>query len=653
MDDAEIGSMAAASEPKPLMNVKNLNFSYNPEKKKDLVNLNCIVPPNSKVILVGANGAGKSTLIRTLTGMIWGDDVSYDEFDINGKEKVNDQVNGVAYLGERWKRRRTGFEGVCPYTLDTAPTEMFTKWQADHVERRDELVKVLGVNLDWRLNECSDGQRKKVRLMFKLLKPFKLAIIDEFAADLDIFSRKRFFDYLTKECNERGASVVFATHIFDQVDLWATHVAFMQLDGTLSPVHHLKSLPAYQEILARDGERRAMCPMYTLILEEMERQYKMQTNLFVDGNEGGTTNDTPNKDEEIVAEDMAVDNGENTDAKPLIVAKNLNFGYIKNKPPTIANLNLIVPPNSKVLLVGANGAGKSTLIRMLTGQIWTGMEYDEFAINGSSSPNDQNNGVCYLGNTWKRQQTGFNGICPYTIDCAASDMFVKWQAEHVERRDELVKVLGIDLNWRMNECSDGQRKKVQIMIKLLKPFKVCIIDEFAADLDILSRSHFFDYLSKECAERGASVVYATHIFDQADGWASHIAFMQLDRVLSPLHPLDDLPRYKEVLARSGEERAMCPMYVLVMEELQRQYRASGLFVEDYNDNADELVEAIMSEQCREGAGNRFDTEREKDQTSWVSGRLTNQLRKADEEDRRAQRVAARIAREKELAAHEK
>ena len=232
-------------------------------------------------------------------------------------------------------------------------------------------------------------------------------------------------------------------------------------------------------------------------------------------------------------------------------------------------------------------------------------------------------------------------------------MFVKWQTENAERRDELVKVLGIDLNWRMNECSDGQRKKVQIMIKLLKPFKVCIIDEFAADLDILSRSHFFEYLSKECAERGASVVYATHIFDQADSWASHIAFMQLDRVLSPLYRLDELPRYKEVLARGGEERAMCPMYVLVMEELQRQYRTSGLFVEDYNDNADGLAEAIMTEQCKEGAGNRYDTEREKDQTSWVSGRLTNQLRKADEEERRAQRVAARIAREQELAANDK
>jgi len=635
MDNAD--TTAIMNNMKPVMTVKNLNFSYTPERK-DIVNLNCIVPPKSKVILVGANGAGKSTLIRTLTGMIWGEDVSYDEFDINGREKVNDQVNGVAYLGERWKRRRTGFEGVCPFTLDTAPTEMFTKWQSDNSERRDELVKVLGINMDWRMNECSDGQRKKVRLMFKLLKPFKLAIIDEFAADLDIFSRKRFFDYLTKECEERDASVVFATHIFDQVDLWATHVAFMQLDGTLSPVNRIQSLPAYQEILGRSGEDRAMCPMYTLILEEMERQYKNHGGIDIDMKH--TVTAIAKKDEDINKEDDKND-------KPLIVAKNLCFSYIRGKP-TISNLNLVVPPKAKILLVGANGAGKSTLIRMLTGQIWTGMKYDEFSVNGTAKINDQNNGVCYLGNTWKRQQTGFNGICPYSIDCAASDMFAKWQLDHVQRRDELVKVLGIDLNWRMNQVSDGQRKKVQIMIKLLKPFQVCIIDEFAADLDILSRSHFFDYLARECEQRGASVVYATHIYDLADTWASHIAFMKLDRVLSPIHKLDELASYKEVLSRSGDQRAMCPMYVLVMEELRRQYRESNVMVEDYkNGNYDDdgLIDVIMSQQCNEGAGNRFDAEREKDQNNWTAGRLASQLCKADVEAQRAKRIAARVEAE--------
>merc|ERR1712194_686902 len=167
----------------------------------------------------------------------------------------------------------------------------------------------------------------------------------------------------------------------------------------------------------------------------------------------------------------------------------------------------------------------------------------------------------------------------------------------------------------------------------------------AADLDILSRSHFFDYLSRECATRGASVVYATHIFDQADSWASHVALMQLDRVLSPLYDLQSLPSYQKVLARQGHSRAMCPMYVLVMEELERQYRASGLFVEDYhNDNNNEtgFVDAIMSEQAKELADDRFDTARTKNQDNWVSGRLTRQLQKAEQEVLRAKRTADRI-----------
>jgi CCR4-NOT complex subunit CAF16 len=330
---------------------------------------------------------------------------------------------------------------------------------------------------------------------------------------------------------------------------------------------------------------------------------------------------------------------EEKEVKPVVTIKNLDFSYFEGKP-SIVGLDCVIQPNSQVILVGANGAGKSTLLRILTGQIFLGLTHDTFDINGMSRANDQFNGVAYLGGTWKRRRTGFEGVCPYTMDCAASEMMAGWQEKNKERRDELVKVLGINLNWRMHECSDGQRKKVRIMIKLLNPFQLVIIDEFAADLDIFSRTRFFDYLTKECVERGASVVYATHIFDQADSWASHIAFMQLDKKLSPVHRLETFAPYQEVLARSGANRAMCPMYVLVLEELERQYRSqsSDVFKEE-----GDLTDVIMDEQSKELAGDRHDTEREKDQNSWVSGRLTRQLYKAEEEVKRAKRMEASAA----------
>jgi CCR4-NOT complex subunit CAF16 len=42
------------------------------------------------------------------------------------------------------------------------------------------------------------------------------------------------------------------------------------------------------------------------------------------------------------------------------------------------------------------------------------------------------------------------------------------------RRERLIRVLDIDPDWQMNKVSDGQRRRVQIAIGLLRPFKVAV-----------------------------------------------------------------------------------------------------------------------------------------------------------------------------------
>jgi ABC-type Mn2+/Zn2+ transport system ATPase subunit len=63
-DAASMTDTAKAS--KPIVNIKNLNFSYETGGKPNLIGLNCVIEPNSKVILVGANGAGKTLLALTV-----------------------------------------------------------------------------------------------------------------------------------------------------------------------------------------------------------------------------------------------------------------------------------------------------------------------------------------------------------------------------------------------------------------------------------------------------------------------------------------------------------------------------------------------------------------------------------------------------------
>ena len=76
----------------------------------------------------------------------------------------------------------------------------------------------------------------------------------------------------------------------------------------------------------------------------------------------------------------------------------------------------------------------------------------------------------------------------------------------------------------MHQVSDGQRKRVQIMLGLLKPLK-CYLYEFTNELDVVIRDKFFNYLDKECKLRNASIIYATHIFDGIEDWATHVIYL--------------------------------------------------------------------------------------------------------------------------------
>ena len=109
-------------------------------------------------------------------------------------------------------------------------------------------------------------------------------------------------------------------------------------------------------------------------------------------------------------------------------------------------------------------------------------------------------------------------------DITAGKMIFGVEGVDKERRARLVQLLDIDLDWSMMTVSDGQRRRVQICMGLLKPFKVLLCDEITVDLDILGRLDLLQFLAEECEQRGATVVYATHIFDGMEKWMTHIAF---------------------------------------------------------------------------------------------------------------------------------
>ena len=59
-------------------------------------------------------------------------------------------------------------------------------------------------------------------------------------------------------------------------------------------------------------------------------------------------------------------------------------------------------------------------------------------------------------------------------DIGAGKMIFGVEGVDPARRQQLIDLLEIDLEWRLNKVSDGQRRRVQICMGLLKPYQVSL-----------------------------------------------------------------------------------------------------------------------------------------------------------------------------------
>lgn len=49
-----------------------------------------------------------------------------------------------------------------------------------------------------------------------------------------------------------------------------------------------------------------------------------------------------------------------------------------------------------------------------------------------------------------------------------------------------------------------------------------LLDEVTVDMDVVGRLDLLAFFEQECRQRGATIVYATHIFDGLEGWVTHL-----------------------------------------------------------------------------------------------------------------------------------
>ncbi|AEO63398.1 94a5a9be-e03a-4f25-9922-041423a701c5 [Thermothielavioides terrestris] len=255
-------------------------------------------------------------------------------------------------------------------------------------------------------------------------------------------------------------------------------------------------------------------------------------------------------------------------APPTIETNDLTYTF-PNATAGVSHVTLSLPARSRTLLIGANGAGKTTLLRLLAGKRL--VPPGSVRVGGADPFADGLEGVTYLGLEWVLN------AAVVRADIGVAELLASVGGDaYPERRDELVAVLDVDVNWRMHAVSDGERRRVQLAMGLIRPWTVLLLDEITVDLDVWSRAQFLAFLRRETETRECTVVYATHILDNLAGWPTHLVHMHLGTVKG-WGPAEEMLR--EVDEKPEEEMVGAPgnskLGELVLRWLRDDLRERG------------------------------------------------------------------------------
>ncbi|MGZ3438669.1 MAG: ATP-binding cassette domain-containing protein [Polyangia bacterium] len=231
--------------------------------------------------------------------------------------------------------------------------------------------------------------------------------------------------------------------------------------------------------------------------------------------------------------------------------RSLDFAY-PDGPPVLRGLSLAVPRGARCLLVGANGSGKTTLLSAVAGRHMAADAQVRVLGRPAFSDTSLVHEVSFIG-----------GQFPLDVDLRVEELLASRAGAEVARVDELVRVLDVDRKWRMCRVSDGQRRRVQLLLGLLQPCRVLLLDEVTTDLDVIARGDLLAFLKAQ----PTTILYATHILEGLEDWATHLAYLT-DGKIALMRAIDAIDEYRALKAQG----VTTPLLRLVDGWLRRDRR---------------------------------------------------------------------------------
>lgn len=201
---------------------------------------------------------------------------------------------------------------------------------------------------------------------------------------------------------------------------------------------------------------------------------------------------------------------------------------------SLDNVSLLVENGSIFGLIGSNGSGKSTLLRIMCG-VYRPDGGDVFF-----------DGTPVWENAEVKQRMVYLSDDQYFITGSTpADMMRMYKSVYptfsVEKYKHYMTQFGLDENRRLNTFSKGMQKQVSFILGLACCTDYLFCDETLDGLDPVMRQTVRHIIASEVAERGMTVVFASHNLKELEDICDHVALLHRGELLFEAG-IDDIKR---------------------------------------------------------------------------------------------------------------
>ena len=206
------GSEAVAEgEPVPLLEARNIGFTYAETETTALGNVSFKLYPGEMTAIIGANGAGKSTLAKLIVGF---ETLGAGEIFYNGEDMrdltIPERAERIGYVMQNPNQM------ICkPMIFDEVALGLRARKvpEPEIRERVERALDVCGLTrfIKWPVSALSYGQKKRVTIADALVLDPRIIILDEPTAGQDWRHYTDIMEFLAG-LNGSGVTVLMITH---------------------------------------------------------------------------------------------------------------------------------------------------------------------------------------------------------------------------------------------------------------------------------------------------------------------------------------------------------------------------------------------------------------------------------------------------------